>query len=83
MHVRDEDFWLEDGNVILVARNVGFKVYMGPLAAHSAVFKDMFSLPQPEHGDDVERDCPVIHLDDASEDVRHILRFLVQGKTLK
>ncbi|KAH9932341.1 uncharacterized protein B0H18DRAFT_1102473 [Fomitopsis serialis] len=29
---RDEEFWYEDGNVILVAQNVGFRVYRGFLA---------------------------------------------------
>ncbi|KAH9925605.1 uncharacterized protein BXZ73DRAFT_78946 [Epithele typhae] len=49
----DDEFWLEDGNLTLIARNaVEFRVYKGPLIANSPVFRDMLSLPQPapEHG---------------------------------
>lgn len=44
---RDAEFWYSDGNIILVARDVEFRVFKGILAEHSPVFRDMFSLPQP------------------------------------
>ncbi|EIW56923.1 uncharacterized protein TRAVEDRAFT_128165 [Trametes versicolor FP-101664 SS1] len=75
----DPEFWYSDGNIILVARDVEFRVYKGLLADHSSVFRDMFSLPQPptkasspsafENGT-----CPVVHLYDSPEDLRHVLR---------
>ncbi|TFK85596.1 hypothetical protein K466DRAFT_551818 [Polyporus arcularius HHB13444] len=69
---RDEEFWFEDGNVMLVARDVEFRVFKGILADHSPVFKDMFSLPQPpEYATAL---CPVVHVTDAPEDLRHLLR---------
>ncbi|KAH9925593.1 uncharacterized protein BXZ73DRAFT_103130 [Epithele typhae] len=43
----DKELWFADGNLVLVARDVEFRVYQGPLAAHSPIFKDMLSLPQP------------------------------------
>lgn len=79
---RDEEFWYEDGSIILVARDVEFRVFKGILAEHSPVFRDMFSLPQPQ-GDassstgtsrDVEHPCPIVHLSDSPEDLRHVLR---------
>ncbi|KAI0640920.1 hypothetical protein C8Q79DRAFT_920597 [Trametes meyenii] len=78
---QDEEFWFEDGTVVLVAGDVQFKVYKGILAEHSPVFKDMFSLPQPsqpaEHA--AQPTTPfgtsVVHLTDSSEDFRHILRL--------
>ncbi|OJT06025.1 hypothetical protein TRAPUB_3123 [Trametes pubescens] len=44
---KDEELWFEDGTLILIARDVKFRIYKGPLIAHSPVFKDMLSLPQP------------------------------------
>ena len=44
---RDENFWYEDGTIILIAATVGFRVYRGPLAKHSPVLRDMLSFPQP------------------------------------
>ena len=44
---RDHEFWYDDGTVILIARNVEFRIYKGLLSDHSSVFRDMFSLPQP------------------------------------
>ena len=82
---RDEELWFEDGNLILRAGEVEFKVYQGPLAAHSPVFDDMLSLPQPD-GEPVYKErslCPVVNLSDSPEDLRHFLRTFVCGRTLR
>ncbi|KAL1938157.1 hypothetical protein VTO73DRAFT_11986 [Trametes versicolor] len=76
---RDEEFWCSDGNIILVAGDVEFRVYKGILSEHSPVFRDMFSLPQPPvaasaTSSSADDTCPVVHLADSSEDVRHVLR---------
>lgn len=44
---RDQEFWYADGNIILLARDIEFRVYKCLLAENSPVFRDMFSLPQP------------------------------------
>ncbi|RDX48999.1 hypothetical protein OH76DRAFT_1351456 [Lentinus brumalis] len=81
--VRDEEFWYEDGTIILVARNVQFRVYKGVLADHSSVFADMFSLPQPAStlASTTSAECPVVHLEDSPEDLRHVLRALLPKKS--
>ncbi|TFK88107.1 hypothetical protein K466DRAFT_521356 [Polyporus arcularius HHB13444] len=79
--VRDGEFWYEDGSIILVARTVQFRVYKGVLADLSPVFADMFSLPQPTSSlPAAPADCPLVHLDDSPEDLRHILRALFPKK---
>ena len=75
---RDEEFWFPDGNVILLARGVEFRVYSGLLASHSPVFKDMFSLPQP--ADLPSAPCPVVQMTDSPEDLRHILRVFMPSQ---
>ncbi|KAH9932276.1 uncharacterized protein B0H18DRAFT_52418 [Fomitopsis serialis] len=54
---KDANFWYPDGSVVLLAQNVGFKVYRGLLAEQSEVFADLFTLPQPPEAQALE-DCP-------------------------
>ncbi|KAH8101867.1 hypothetical protein BXZ70DRAFT_1017995 [Cristinia sonorae] len=52
------DIWFEDGNVVLVAQDgTGFRVHQSILAANSDIFRDMFTIPQPEDREMVEG-CP-------------------------
>ncbi|OJT09461.1 hypothetical protein TRAPUB_14064 [Trametes pubescens] len=84
---RDLEFWHSDGNIILVARDVEYRVYKGLLADHSSVFRDMFSLPQPitnapSSSALEESTCPVVHLYDSPEDLRHVLRaYMPRGES--
>ena len=68
--VRDEEFWYEDGNIIIVTSNVEFKVFRGILMDHSPIFKDMLSLPQPSSCD--PSSIPVVPVDDSPQDLRHV-----------
>ena len=82
----DSEFWLEDGNLTIIASNIEFRVYKGPIVANSPVFKSMLSLPQPDDGDGTPPNCicnfkpAVVHVSDSPEDLRHLLRALVPGK---
>ncbi|KAH9856112.1 hypothetical protein C2E23DRAFT_810121 [Lenzites betulinus] len=73
---RDTEFWLDDGSLILIAQTTGFRVYRGLLASQSEVFRDMFDSANPSTGDRFE-DCPVVHLSDSPQDLRHLLRVIV------
>ncbi len=77
---RDKTFWLEDGNPILVARNIGFRVYRGLLATQSEIFRDMFSAGNSASGDNVDG-CPVVQLSDSPEYVRHLLDVILPTST--
>ena len=81
----DAEFWFDDGNIILAARNVHFKIYRGPLADHSPLFYVMLSLPQPPDGGPTlqHNPCPVIPLSDSPHDVRHMLRALMPRKQIR
>ncbi|OSD03791.1 hypothetical protein PYCCODRAFT_1466699 [Trametes coccinea BRFM310] len=78
----DAEFWFEDGNLILVARDVEFRVYRGPLVANSPVFKDLLHLP---HSSTNRCTCgggiALLHVQDSPEDLRHLLRVVMPGKT--
>nr|VWP02334.1 Xanthomonas outer protein J [Ganoderma boninense] len=71
-----EEFWLDDGNVVLVAGTVGFRIYRGLLVAQSTVFNDMFASSSP-HSDETIDGCPVVHVSDSPEDLAHLLRVLL------
>ncbi|TBU45385.1 hypothetical protein BD309DRAFT_1017834 [Dichomitus squalens] len=81
---RDEELWYEDGNLVLIANNVEFRLFKGPLVAQSLVFKDMLSLPQPPSLDNHSREhvsgpsYATVHLHgDSLPDLRHFLRMFV------
>ena len=76
---RDEEVWFTDGNVVLQAGGVAFKVYRGILALDSEVFSGMFSMPQPRAVETFQN-CPVIHLTDDPDDVRQLLRVVFIDK---
>lgn len=83
---RDDDFWLPDGNVLLVAGNVEFRVYQGILVLHSPVFKDMLSLPQPAACDPPKPSVaspPVVHLTDSASELRHVLGVYIPRPDLR
>ena len=82
---RDEKYWLEDGNIIIVATGgseVGFRVYKGLLARASPVFRDLFSIPPPVDMETVEG-CPVVRLPDAPSDLRNFLYIVIDGAGLE
>ncbi|KAH9925145.1 uncharacterized protein B0H18DRAFT_933897 [Fomitopsis serialis] len=79
----DGEFWYDDGNVILVAQDVGFRVYKGWLSAQSEIFRDMFNLPQPTPStsqDDVFDGCPIVHVTDTVAEIRSLLAVLFSGR---
>ncbi|PIL26456.1 hypothetical protein GSI_12214 [Ganoderma sinense ZZ0214-1] len=81
---RDPDLWLEDGNIVLVAGDVAFRIYRGLLTKQSTVFSDMFATGNPVAEDEHLDDCPVVRLPDGPSDLKHLLHFLVPstGRTL-
>ncbi|TCD63686.1 hypothetical protein EIP91_005091 [Steccherinum ochraceum] len=77
---RSDAFWLRDGNIILVAEKVAFRVHQSVLERKSEVFKDIFGLPQPENAETESlEECPLVHVSDAAEDIRHLLSVLYDG----
>ncbi|KZT72354.1 hypothetical protein DAEQUDRAFT_723053 [Daedalea quercina L-15889] len=72
---RDETIWFPDGNIILQAGGVVFRVYQGLLSLHSEVFAGLFSVPQPQTVDTFDGH-PIVCLPDNADDLRHLLRVL-------
>ncbi|KII91842.1 hypothetical protein PLICRDRAFT_105831 [Plicaturopsis crispa FD-325 SS-3] len=66
--------WMADGNVILETESTQFRVHQSILSSNSPIFKDMFVVGE-DTGDAID-DCPVVHLPDSADDVRHVLTAL-------
>ncbi|KAF7358926.1 BTB domain-containing protein [Mycena sanguinolenta] len=79
--VRSE-LWFSDGNVVIVASSVAFKVHRGQLRRHSEVFDDLFSLPQPKD-QDLYDGCPWVEVYDCPSDVLYFLKALYDGLYFK
>ncbi|KAH9932342.1 uncharacterized protein B0H18DRAFT_952447 [Fomitopsis serialis] len=80
---RDEDFWYEDGSIIVVAQTVGFRIYRGLLAKHCGIFRELSTVPpsqwQPPAGQLV-CGCPVVQLTDTPVALRELLSALMYAK---
>lgn len=78
--IRSQDVWYDDGNVVIQAGDVVFRVFRGILASNSPVFSDMFSVPQPTNagapGPDMFDSCPLIQIHDTPEDTSHFLKAI-------
>lgn len=57
---KDEEFWYDDGNIVVVARDVGFRIYKGLLADCSPVLREMFSTPQTHAASSSSPTAPVL-----------------------
>ena len=71
-----DEFWFQDGNLVLVAGDVSFRVYRGLLSAQSTVFNDMFSSAS-ENDEETFEGCPVVRLFDTPQELAHLFRILL------
>ncbi|KAG6849140.1 hypothetical protein H0H93_011003 [Arthromyces matolae] len=70
------EFWYNDGSIILVVDNTGFRVHKSILSQHSDVFADLFTIPQPvEKGESMEG-CAVVRLQDNLEDFVEVMKAI-------
>ncbi|KDQ56559.1 hypothetical protein JAAARDRAFT_131792, partial [Jaapia argillacea MUCL 33604] len=67
------EIWYDDGNVILIAEDTVFKVFMGFLSDVSRVFAKKLSAPST---DKPMGGCRVLKLTDSAEDITHLLKAL-------
>ncbi|KAJ7494274.1 hypothetical protein B0H11DRAFT_2392517 [Mycena galericulata] len=79
---RIPELWFDDGNIVIQAGNIQFRVYRGILAARSPVFQDMLSFPQPLDSELVEG-CPLVHLNDAAAEVTVFLKAIFEAEFFK
>ena len=70
------EFWFDDGNIILIAQQTGFRIFRGLLAVQSTVFADMFAAASSQPDETLDG-CPVVHLTDSPLDLAHLLRILL------
>lgn len=72
----DDQFWIEDGTVVVIANNaVAFRVYKGLLAHLSPAFRDLMTIGDTSKNADLMDGVPVVHVDDAPESLRHFLNI--------
>ncbi|KAM5544059.1 hypothetical protein V8D89_002245 [Ganoderma adspersum] len=74
---KDEEFWFDDGNIIVVAGDTAFKLYKGILSSVSPVFKDLFSMPQPNNPETMDG-CLVVRLNDSATELGHFFRLVTK-----
>ncbi|EKM50332.1 uncharacterized protein PHACADRAFT_188574 [Phanerochaete carnosa HHB-10118-sp] len=76
--IQKSKFWFADGNIVIIAGPVAFKVHRGQLERHSEIFHDLFSIPQPAEQELIDG-CPCVELHDPPQDVLYLLMALYDG----
>ena len=76
---RHDELWLDDGNIVLVAGDVAFRVYRGLLSAQSTVFEGMFASSN-RVADELYDDCPVFRVSDSPTDLAHLLHIIMSAQ---
>ncbi|KII91851.1 hypothetical protein PLICRDRAFT_136362 [Plicaturopsis crispa FD-325 SS-3] len=71
--------WFEDGNIVLEANSLQFRVHRGVLCAQSPVFRDMFQIGQPAANEPMVEGCPLVYMPDQGQDVMHVLKAFYGG----
>ncbi|KAI0660691.1 hypothetical protein C8Q70DRAFT_977272 [Cubamyces menziesii] len=88
--LHDPDFWFNDGNIVIVAKDhypdarlTGFRVHMGVMSRHSEVFKNLLCqpLPRPKEGEGAAtiEGCPQMLVTDSHYDFKQLLHALYDG----
>ncbi|KAK7690458.1 hypothetical protein QCA50_005556 [Cerrena zonata] len=75
------DPWFDDGNIVIVAENTGFKVHRDVLSQRSEIFKDMLLVPQPPvpNQDEILDGIPVVHVSDTQKDLFYVISAIYNG----
>ncbi len=80
----DVNLWFEDGSIVVVAENTGFRVHKLLLSHLSPVFRDVFAVPQPiavgDSSRSVVQTSPVVHVSDSMYDMKCLLRAIYDGR---
>lgn len=70
---------MSDGNIVIEAENCQFRVHKSILARNSAVFADVFALPEAsEAAVRVVEGCQVVEMSDKAEEWTHVLKALYE-----
>ncbi|KAF7353758.1 BTB domain-containing protein [Mycena venus] len=74
------DLWFEDGNVVIQAEDYQFCLFRSFLTTRSPIFKDTFSIPQPEDAERING-CPVLRIHDSASDAAHFFKAIFDSET--
>ncbi|TBU41576.1 hypothetical protein BD309DRAFT_964957 [Dichomitus squalens] len=72
--IRCLEFWFEDGDTMMTAGHVGFRIHKYVLSGGSSVLADM-----GRSDEDQLAGCPTVRLEESAHDVKHLLRMLYNG----
>jgi hypothetical protein len=73
------ELWLTDGNIVLAAGNMCFKVHRSQLARFCTVFEDMFGAPSGGPEEETMEDCVVVRMPDDVADLTSFLEAIYNG----
>ena len=73
-----KDMCFDDASVVLqcLPGSIAFRVHRGVLSAQSEVFRDMFTLAQPDTASESTIAAPVIYIHDGPQKLYRLLKYI-------
>ncbi|KAF8187700.1 hypothetical protein BJ912DRAFT_969265 [Pholiota molesta] len=72
--------WFDDGSLVIQATSIRYRIHRTIICQHSAIFRDMMAMPQPNDGsldnENTFDGCPVVKLEDNSDELSMLLEAL-------
>lgn len=72
------EYWFDDGNVVVVAGNISYRVHAGILSRPSIVLRQLCAELRADSSQDIAG-CPILTLDDSPEDMTALISNLYGG----
>ncbi|KAI0364250.1 hypothetical protein BV20DRAFT_872916 [Pilatotrama ljubarskyi] len=76
---QDPDLWFEDGSIVVVAQNTGYRVHTSLLSRLSPIFRDMIAIPVPRNEHTVQG-APIVYVPDSAHDMGCLLRAVYEPR---
>ena len=76
---RHPELWFDDGNIVLIAQQTGFRFFRGLLASQSTFIADMFASATSQ-ADETLSGCSVVRLTDSHLDLAYLHRVRLPAK---
>lgn len=74
------DFWFRDGNIVVVAQESSFRMYLNILARHSDVPREFLNDEALAALPDWSENCPVLCTDDKASALAQLLQIIYDGE---
>ncbi|PCH38518.1 hypothetical protein WOLCODRAFT_136319 [Wolfiporia cocos MD-104 SS10] len=79
--IHHKDFWYEDGNVIVAAGNVAFRLHVSVLSRESPVFRNIFLAEDSVH--EIMENYRLVRVSDTAQDMEYLVSAIYHARRFR